>query len=269
MSMEEKTFEQERTVHEYLQREEGFLRAGYFPELEFYSYVKSGNVRRISELCSEPLHTKPGLGVLSDKPLQSMKYHFAITAALLARYCIEGGMELADAYGLSDVYIQKADRARRVEDISELHRDMCIDYTRRMKNLRKKTITSLPVVKAIDYIYENLHTRITLPVLAQHAEVSTGYLSREFKRETGETISGYIRRKKLETAGNMLIYSEFTTLEISEILAFPSQSYFTEVFRRELGVTPSKYREMNRFRNEIGKRTMDNQQNDKSVIKAI
>ena len=178
--MGDNTLEQERTVREYLQREEGFLRAGYFPELEFYSYVKAGNVKRVSELCSEPLHTKEGLGVLSDKPLQSMKYHFAITAALLARYCIEGGLDLADSYGLSDIYIRKADRAKRVEEISELHRKMCIDYTRHMKNLRKKSITSLPVAKAIDYIYEHLHTRITLPVLAEYAEVSSGYLSSPF-----------------------------------------------------------------------------------------
>lgn len=253
--MEDSMLEQERTVREYLQREEGFLRAGYFPEMEFYSYVKAGNVKRVKELCAEPLHTKEGMGVLSDKPLQNMKYHFAITAALLARYCIEGGMELPDSYGISDIYIRKADRARRVEEISELHREMCIDYTKHMKNLRKKAITSLPVAKAIDYIYDHLHTRITMPMLAEYAEVSSGYLSREFKKETGETVSGYIRRKKLETAGNMLIYSELSTLEISEILAFPSQSYFTEVFRREKGLTPSKYREINRFRNEIGKNT--------------
>lgn len=40
---------------------------------------------------------KKGLGILSDSPLQNLKYHFAITAALLARYCIEGGMEVSEA----------------------------------------------------------------------------------------------------------------------------------------------------------------------------
>ena len=56
-----------------------------------------------------------------------------ITTALTARYCIQGGMELSTAYGLSDFYIQKADRCKNVEDLAALHPDMCIDYAKNMK----------------------------------------------------------------------------------------------------------------------------------------
>lgn len=247
----EHSLEGERVYHEYVQREEEFLRAGYNPELEFYSAVKSGEVKRVRELSAEPLHMKKGLGKLAEQPLQSLKYHFAITAALLARYCIEGGMSLGDSYGLSDFYIQKADKAKRPEDISDLHLAMCVDYTNRMKSLRKNQITSLPVAKAVDYIYEHLHTRITLSELAATAGVSEGYLSRQFRKDMGITITEYIRRKKLETAANMLVYSDFSPAEIASILAFPSQSYFTEVFRKEMGLTPARYRTEMHFHNEI------------------
>ena len=111
----------EHLYHEFIQREQDFLRADYNPEIEFYSYVKSGDINSVKERLSETLSEKKGLGTLSDKPLQSLKYHFAITAAMLARYCIEGGMPLSDSYSLSDFYILKADKINTINELSELH----------------------------------------------------------------------------------------------------------------------------------------------------
>ena len=58
------------------------------------------------------------------------------------------------------------------------------------------------------------------------------------------SISDYIQSKKLETSQNMLRYSDYSISEIAAILAYPSHSYFTEVFRKETGLTPSQYRDV-------------------------
>lgn len=227
---------------EFIQRENNILRAPYNPELEFYSIIKSGNIAKIRSLCQERLLDKPGLGTLSEDSLQNMKYHFVITTALVARYCIEGGMELSTAYGLSDFYIQKADQCRTPEEVSDLHPVMCEDYTKRMKNLRKQKICSKHIADCVDYIYEHLHTRITINDLSEYVNLNPSYLSRLFKKETGTAVSAYIQNKKIETAQNMLVYSDYTLSQISSILAFPSQSYFTEIFHKRTGMTPTKYR---------------------------
>lgn len=227
---------------EFIQRENNILRAPYNPELEFYSIIKSGNIAKIHSLCQERLLDKPGLGTLSEDSLQNMKYHFVITTALVARYCIEGGMELSTAYGLSDFYIQKADQCRTPKEVSDLHPVMCEDYTKRMKNLRKQKICSKHIADCVDYIYEHLHTRITINDLSEYVNLNPSYLSRLFKKETGTTVSAYIQNKKIETAQNMLVYSDYTLSQISSILAFPSQSYFTEIFHKRTGMTPTKYR---------------------------
>ena len=96
---------QELLYQQYVRRELETYRAPYDPEPEFYSYVRQGNTEKVKELCHESFQEKKGLGVLSDSPLQNLKYHFTITAAMLARYCIEGGMEVTEAYDLSDYYI--------------------------------------------------------------------------------------------------------------------------------------------------------------------
>lgn len=235
-------YRKELAYREFLQRENNIFRAPYHPELEFYAVIQSGDVNKTKEMCQESLLEKQGLGTLSQNPVNNIRYHFIITAALIARYCIEGGMELSVGYALSDYYIQKADLCVRQEQIAKLHTTMCLDYAKRMKNLQKQRICSRPVVKCMDYIYENLHTRITMETLAGLAGLNPSYLSRLFKKETGMTVSGYISEKKIDTAQNMLLYSEYSPAEIAAILAYPSQSYFSAAFKKSKGLTPTQYR---------------------------
>lgn len=227
---------------EFVDREEMFLRAPYNPEIEFYSMIKAGEVEEVRKLCKVALIDKPGLGTLSKNYLQNIKYHFVITTAMVARYCIEGGMELAAAYSLSDFYIQKADTCKTPKEVSDLHPIMCEDYAKRMKKLRKRHICSKPIAQCIDYIYDHLHTRITVEVLAEITQLNPTYLSRIFHKEVGMTISEYIQTKKIETAKRMLLYSDFTSAQIAQTLAFSSQSYFTEIFRKTVGMTPKQYK---------------------------
>lgn len=234
-------YNKELFYKDFIQREDNFLRAPYNPEINFYNSIKNGDIKAITEQCNEHLIDKPGLGKLSDSPLQNMKFHFVVTTALAARYCIEGGMDLQTAYSLSDYYIQKADKCKTAKEVSDLHPKMCLDYTKRMRELKKSSICSKPIVQCLDYIYDNLHNRITVNELSKYVKLNPTYLSRLFKKEVGTSISEYIRKQKLDTAKNMLLYSDYKPGQIAQILAFPSQSYFTEIFKNYTGTTPKEY----------------------------
>ena len=94
----------ELVYREFVQRENNLLRAPYNPEVSFYTAIKEGDVAKVEQLCQESLLDKEGLGTLSDHYLQNIKYHYVITTAIIARYCIEGGMELSNAYSLRFLY---------------------------------------------------------------------------------------------------------------------------------------------------------------------
>lgn len=230
------------SYREYLTREYKFTHAPFEPEMEFYNAISSGQISKVKSLCQSPLSEKEGLGILSKNDLRNMKYHFAITVAMIARQCIKAGLTLSESYSMSDFYIESADRAKNISEIDSLHTDMCLAYAKKMRQYSKKTIYSKPIIKCIEYIYDNLHTRITIPTLCDVCGLSEAYLSRLFKKETGTTISAYILYKKLETAQSMLLYSDHSIAEISSALAFPSQSYFTNAFKKENKVTPLEYR---------------------------
>jgi len=151
-------------------------------------------------------------------------------------------MELEQAYRLSDFFIRKMDKMDRFEDIVKLHRTMVMDYTEKMQTLRKKAVPSRPVRQCIDYIYKNLHQRITVKMLAKQVGMTPSYLSKQFRGEMQISIGDYINRAKIEAAQNMLLYSEYSLTEIANYLDYSSQSYFIQIFRQVVGITPGKYR---------------------------
>lgn len=183
-----------------------------------------------------------GTGVLSRNTLTNIKYHFVVTAAMLTRYCIDGGLEPEQAYRLSDFYILKMDTCTTVRQIADLHHEMAKDFTGKMVLQKKSSILSKPVVQCVDYIYSHIKERITVAMLAEYTGLSESYLSRVFKQNLGISISDYIREKKIEKATHLLRYSDKSIIDIANYLSFSSQSHFIQTFENFTGMTPKKYR---------------------------
>lgn len=221
-------------------------------ELSFYDAVCDGNIEAVeANLNSHDFSNPEGMGKLSDNKTQNLRYHFVVTAALITRYCVHAGMEQDKAYSLSDFYINKMDKCKNTTEIAEVHGIMCMDFCKRMNEIKKSTVLSKHVVLCIDYIYSHIHYRITIEDLATHLNISKNYLSSIFKKEMGITISEYIRNIKLEKACNLLRYSDYSLSEIATYLDFSSESHFISVFSKSLGTTPSVYRKNNFRANEI------------------
>ena len=164
---------------------------------------------------------------------------------LATRFAIEGGLDGETAYNASDMYIRKLDLCRTPDEVLDLHREMFGFFTAKMAARKKEAVYTRAVAESIDYIGSNLHMPLRIEEVAEHVNLSAGYFSVLFHRETGTAFSDYVMRQRIETAGNMLRYSDYSSTEISEILAFSSQSYFIRCFRKVYGMTPSEYRRRN------------------------
>ncbi len=224
-----------------LQRENFHYHAAYSTELAFYHAVQSGDMKRVRETMS-PLDSE-GFGTLSSNPVVNLRYHLIISIAMITRFCMEAGMPAEEAYTLSDLYIQKADTSVTEKEVSALHKEMIFDFTNRMRKLKTEQIYSKPICQCFDYIYDYLHTPITLQDLADFVDLHPAYLSALFKKQVGVSISSYIRRVRIDAAKNMLRYSEYTPIEIANYLCFSSHSYFIHIFKEETGLTPRQYQQ--------------------------
>lgn len=237
----------EKNLFEYLliKREEGFAHTSFDIEMAVYDSISLGDIETVRML-AQPLCCE-GCGILSKNELRNIQYHFVITAAMVARFCIRSGMTTEEAYHLSDYYIMKADECHTVNEVHALHSIMLEDYTRKMRRVRNTGIYSKKIIQALDYVSDHLHNRILLEDVADHLQMSTAYLSRLFKSEVGMNFIDYVHQKKAEAAANLLRLSKYSDLEISNLLCFSSQSYFIKVFKKHMGITPKEFKKAYRM----------------------
>lgn len=217
----------------------------YDKEMAFYESVRSGNIE-LAKFLSTPLCSE-GYGRLSKDDLRNIKYHLIISIAMITRFCIEGGMPSEEAYSLSDRLIMLADDAASIENIHEIHNKTIEEFCNTMYNIKLRGVYSLQVLKSIDFIKSHIYEKFMISDVADYLGLSIPYLSRIFKSETGENISEYIIKRKIEIALIMLKYSDKSITDISCNLNFSSQSYFTKVFRKYTGMTPKEYKNGNYF----------------------
>lgn len=230
--------------HFFSHREENFEYAPFDREMAFYESICSGNMELV-KMFSEPLFCE-GCGTLSRDPLQNMKYHFTISTAMIARFCVGSGMTPEQAYSLSDIFIMRADECTSIDDVRSVHYEMTEEYTKQMRILGSR-MYSKRILRAVEYISEHLHSRVLIEETAEALHITPSYLSRLFKSETGMTYSEYVNRRKIEEATGLLRYSDYTDLEISNLLCFSSQSYFIKIFKKIIGMTPNEYKKKYRL----------------------
>lgn len=96
--------------------------------------------------------------------------------------------------------------------------------------------------RCIQYISKHYGERITLDETAAMVSLSPDYLSRIFKKETGTTFNQYLNQIRITKAKELIRHSDMRMTDISQLVGYDDQSYFTKVFRKMTGVSPNEYR---------------------------
>ena len=91
------------------------------------------------------------------------------------------------------------------------------------------------------YLRRHLAETVTLDALSKALSVSKNVLMRSFRADTGQSIIEYFMRKKIERAIELIIEGELSFRTISETLGFQSPEYFSRVFKKQTGMTPTEF----------------------------
>ncbi|WP_274649560.1 response regulator [Paenibacillus humicola] len=92
------------------------------------------------------------------------------------------------------------------------------------------------------YITDHLNHDLSLDSLARKFYLNPSYLSRIFHRQTGEPLSRYIERSKMECAKKRLADPKLKVYEVAELAGYRNPNYFAKVFRKMYGISPQQYR---------------------------
>ena len=209
-------------------------------EQTIVNFVRRGDTAALKEWIADAPAVRGG--ILAADQLRQIKNTFIVTATLISRGAIRGGMDVDDALSLSDAYIQKCELMNNVERITNLQYHMVFDYAERVEKLRYGKQPSKLVQDVAKYIQHHLSEPITTDHIAKALFLSRSRLSVKFKEETNENLVDFILKEKIEEAKRLLRYTDKTSVAISAYLGFSSQSHFSRTFKKYTGSLPNEYR---------------------------
>lgn len=178
----------------------------------------------------------------SGKDFNVIKARALELVVLLSRAAVEGGADIEEVFGLNYRYLSDIHAFKSVEELCFWLSNIMARFTDCVFNLvdvrHKDTI-----YKALDYIKRNFNNRITLDEVAGQVYLNPSYFSKIFKNEMNTTFVSYVNKIRINAAKNLLADISIPLTDVSCMVGFEDQSYFTKVFKRATGVTPGKFRE--------------------------
>ena len=212
----------------------------YRTEQTLLDLIEKGDVGALDEWLKDAPAVRPGS--IAPDQLRQVKNTLIVTATLASRAAVRGGMDVEDAFSLSDAYIRKCELLQTPDRIINLQYHMVLDFTSQVSNLKLHGNSSALAAAVAEYVRHHLSDPVSTEKIAEKLHFSRTWLSRKFHEETGIPLSDFIRIKKTEEAQRLLRYTDKSLREISVYLGYSSQSHFQTVFKKQLGVTPMQYR---------------------------
>ena len=118
-----------------------------------------------------------------------------------------------------------------------------ISYTIEHVALYRNSHLSPLVAHALSYAEHNYHNEhLSLQMLADLLDVSASYLSTRFKAEVGVGFIQYLQSLRIEQAKKLIREQSYKLYEIASMVGISDVRYFTRIFKRSVGLTPSEYR---------------------------
>ncbi len=143
---------------------------------------------------------------------------------------------------LSSQFIKKINHATSEKDVLYLHRELIRKYCQLVQTHSLKGYSPI-IQKVLTHISSNLSGDLTLNTQASLLNVNPSYLSALFKKETGMTLTEYVKQKRIKHAVFLLTNTDLQIQVVAQCCGIADVNYFTKVFKKQLGKTPKEYRD--------------------------
>ncbi len=178
----------------------------------------------------------------TQDPLRDMKNYCIIMNTLFRKAAENGGVMPIYIDKVSSNFAIQIEQISNISDIKRLMKDIFSSYCRLVRKHTMKSYSPI-VQKTIIFIESDISANLTLDSLAKMHNVSGGYLSTVFKKETGKNITEYIRDKRMKHAEHLLSSTHLQVQTVALHCGIMDVQYFSKLFKKHSGKTPKEYRE--------------------------
>lgn len=161
---------------------------------------------------------------------------------VVSRSAIDAGADLNEVLHLNESFMSRADELKTLEELNSQMMSLLIRFMSDTFEFSEVKHTDA-VYKTIEYIKMNCFRKLTLDEIADSVYLSKTYLSSLFKRETGQSMTNYINKVRVDKSKKILLQDNSSIIEIANACGFEDHSYYSKVFKHIVGIPPKKFRE--------------------------
>lgn len=215
-----------------------YVHPSYSLELELSRQVSLGNYE---EAMSVMHHFQILEGPkLAYNPIRSKQNSMIALCTVLTRAAIKGGVHTEDAFDMSDAVIKNTEMLETINELCEYELQMIKDFVDLVKKRANKY--EYPSSVIVDYIYQNITSKININDLCSVTRLSPDYISRVFAKQVGMNVTDYIQLKKVEASKSFLLYDDMSVAYIAVLFDFCNHGYYSRIFKKHTGMTPLEFR---------------------------
>ena len=183
--------------------------------------------------------------------LRDQKNYLIIGNTLFRKAAQRGKVHPIYLDDLSSKMAAKIENMTSLSQVDALRREMVRKYCFLVKTYSTKGFSPI-IQKVLNYTALNLASDLTLKHLSSIFSLNSSYLSAMFKKETGITLTAYVNSKRIDRAVYLLNTQMDSIQDIAILCGIPDLTYFTKLFKKAKGMTPTKYRELITRKNDEG-----------------
>lgn len=212
----------------------------YNLENQFFGEVRQGNTEKANNLLDQIILE---LFTRSKGHIEVIKGLSIEFVSSLARIATECGINFEKSFSYSSSKLKELELADTIEKVVLWLVSLGHYYIDLISKNQTTDESEAVISKAVDYIQNNYRSaELSLGKVAQASYVSAAYLNRLFNKNKGCTVMEFVKNVRIEHAKLLLRKSDHTTKEIAEQVGYNSRSYFSKLFKKEVGISPNEYR---------------------------
>ncbi|MFV0465664.1 MAG: helix-turn-helix domain-containing protein [Lachnospiraceae bacterium] len=207
---------------------------------DYFDSLTKGDINKTSQRLNLILEFS---GILSLGSLSKLKRRVHSINESCKTKILETTVPAALVLDLSQIYEDRIESATSRQTLAALTSEISRKYCLLAKNYSFSEYTFL-TRSVILYIQEHLEEELTLSILSDQFKKNASFLSNAFSRETGISLTNYIHKERIQASIRYLATTNLPISSISSCVGFQDFNYYSRLFKKQIGTSPSEYRKM-------------------------
>ena len=179
----------------------------------------------------------------SETPLSQLKEYLSYINTFLSAKMMDTQVHPAYIFKQMHTFQLKINETVQAQELQHLPYEMVRKYCLLVKNFTHDNYSYL-IRSVVNYINQHLSSELSLATLASEFGKNASYLSSEFKKEVGDTLTTYINKHRILASLRYFNTTDMSVAEVSNAVGYTDMGYFSRLFRKYVGQSPREYKKM-------------------------